>query len=120
MDYRKNVAAKLQKLYRLAVIIVSLHAFIIIMLIFETKSDLRLHLEMLNAKNNTIGLVPTMGALHDGHISLVKKAFAENTAVVVSIFVNPTQFNNPDDFPVTAGERRCCENAWDYFGVGWE
>ena len=66
------------------------------MILAKTKKELQEHLNTLRSKGN-IGFVPTMGALHQGHLSLVKKAAADNPVVVASIFVNPTQFNNTND-----------------------
>lgn len=67
------------------------------MLIFNHKDGLRTHLSDFKSRNATIGFVPTMGALHRGHLSLLEKSVAENDITVISIFVNPTQFNNPED-----------------------
>lgn len=67
------------------------------MQIFKEKALLTAYLKTIWSKNHTIGFVPTMGALHQGHLSLVKKSMTENQFCVVSIFVNPTQFNNSVD-----------------------
>ncbi len=67
------------------------------MLIFETKLLLNNYLNPFYDSKSRIGFVPTMGALHAGHLSLLQKSIAENEITVISIFVNPTQFNNTDD-----------------------
>ncbi len=67
------------------------------MKIFRLASELQVELKREKKENHLIGFVPTMGALHDGHLSLVQRANRENDVSVCSIFVNPTQFDNPKD-----------------------
>lgn len=67
------------------------------MKIIKTKSELQTLVNQLKNDGKTIGLVPTMGALHNGHLQLIKRCANENDVCLVSIFVNPTQFNDKND-----------------------
>jgi pantoate--beta-alanine ligase len=77
------------------------------MIIIKKTEDLRLYLEQIRNNHRSVGFVPTLGALHKGHISLIKTAKDTNAVVVCSIFVNRAQFNDPADYaryPVTLEE----------------
>jgi len=68
------------------------------MQVIKTAAELRAWSSQVHSKGKSVGLVPTMGALHEGHLSLVRAAKASCTAVAASIFVNPTQFGPNEDF----------------------
>ena len=68
------------------------------MQLFRTVKDLKDFVRTAKKEGKTIGLVPTMGALHEGHASLIKAAAKENDVVIVSDFVNPTQFGPSEDY----------------------
>ena len=68
------------------------------MQIIETQKELSEFLNQMSLENKDIGFIPTMGALHEGHLSLIQQANAENDVCICSVFINPTQFNNPEDF----------------------
>ena len=74
------------------------------MILFKTTRDIQNYLASIRQQNLSIGFVPTMGALHAGHLSLIRESIKRTGVTVCSIFINPTQFNNAEDFeryPVT-------------------
>lgn len=77
------------------------------MILFKKVESLQTYISQLKHEKKSVGFIPTMGALHNGHLSLIKQAKVENDCVVCSIFVNPTQFNDSSDlekYPRTAGQ----------------
>ena len=90
--------AKVHKLHRKPTLNRLLAKFRPYMILFKTSLDLSKHLALQVEKGKTIGFVPTMGALHLGHLGLIKESKVMSDVTICSIFVNPTQFNDPKDF----------------------
>ena len=89
------------------------------MKIIKKPEELQKILEGLKKRGKTIGLVPTMGALHSGHISLIKKSVSQNNITVVSVYVNPIQFGPNEDYekyprPIEKDIKVCKENKVDF------
>lgn len=89
------------------------------MKIIRTVRELQEAVEMHRSQGHSIGLVPTMGALHQGHLSLMNRAREDNEIVVASVFVNPTQFNNPDDLRTYPRTEEADCHAMESVGVDY-
>lgn len=77
------------------------------MIVFQKEKDIKKYISDIKGAHKRIGFVPTMGALHEGHLSIIRKSKLETDVTICSIFVNPTQFNNKEDFekyPVTPAD----------------
>ena len=95
---KKGFLASVLKLYGYKSVILQFNSkFISTMIVAKTVKELENSLASARKNGQTVGLVPTMGALHAGHASLVKRSVGENDVTVVSVFVNPTQFNDKTD-----------------------
>ncbi len=87
------------------------------MKIIRTVSALNLALQPVRCNGDSIGLVPTMGALHEGHAALIRKSLDENRCTVVSLFVNPTQFNNQQDLQLYPHTPEADQQLLEQLGV---